>query len=41
LYTGSGKKSKFTKKPTADEQLKEKPATETPGSSDEQGKPQD
>jgi len=36
LYTGSGRKSKFTKKPTADEQLKEKPATEQPQSSGEQ-----
>jgi Ca-activated chloride channel family protein len=36
LYTGSGKKSGFTKKPTVDEQLNEKPATETPKSSDEQ-----
>ena len=36
LYTGSGKKPGFTKKPTIDEQLKEKPATETPKSSEEQ-----
>jgi Ca-activated chloride channel homolog len=36
LYTGSGKKSKFTKKPAADEQLNEKPATEISESSDEQ-----
>jgi hypothetical protein len=36
LYTGSGKKPGFTKKPTVDEQLNEKPATETSESSDEQ-----
>jgi Ca-activated chloride channel homolog len=36
LYTGSRQKSEFTKKPTVDEQLNEKPATETPKSSDEQ-----
>jgi hypothetical protein len=36
LYTGSGKKSGFTKKPTVDQQLKEKPATETSESSSEQ-----
>ncbi len=36
LYTGSGKKPGFSKKPTVDEQLNEKPATETPKSSDEQ-----
>ena len=28
LYTGSGKKSGFTKKPTIDEQLNEKPDIE-------------
>ena len=36
LYTGSGKKSEFTKKPTVDEQLNAKPDTETSESSDEQ-----
>ena len=36
LYTGSGKKPGFTKKPTVDEQLDEKPPTEAPKSSDEQ-----
>jgi hypothetical protein len=36
LYTGSGKKPGFTKKPTVDEQLNEKPATETSESSGEQ-----
>ena len=36
LYTGSGKKPGFTKKPTVDEQLNEKPATGKPESSDEQ-----
>jgi len=36
LYTGSRKKSEFTRKPTVDEQLNEKPAAETPESSDEQ-----
>jgi hypothetical protein len=36
LYTGSGKKPGFTKKPTVDEQLNEKPANETSNSSDEQ-----
>jgi hypothetical protein len=36
LYTGSGKKSGFTKKPTVDEQLNEKPANETTRSSDEE-----
>jgi hypothetical protein len=36
LYTGSGKKPGFTKKPTVDEQLNEKPPTEAPKSSDEQ-----
>lgn len=36
LHTGSGKKPGFTKKPTVDEQLNEKPAAETPKSSDEQ-----
>jgi hypothetical protein len=36
LYTGSGKKPGFTKKPTVDEQLNEKPSTETPKSPDEQ-----
>ena len=41
LYTGSGKKSGFTKKPTVDEQLNEKPPTETSKTSDEQRKQQD
>jgi Ca-activated chloride channel family protein len=36
LYTGSGKKPGFTKKPTVDEQLNEKPATDTSESSGEQ-----
>src|SRR5258707_204074 len=36
LYTGSGKKPGFTKKPTVDEQLNEKPSTEGPESSGEQ-----
>jgi hypothetical protein len=36
MLPGSGKKSGFTKKPTVDEQLNEKPASETPKSSDEQ-----
>ena len=36
LYTGSRQKSEFTKKPTVDEQLNEKPATETSESSGEQ-----
>jgi hypothetical protein len=36
LYTGSGKKPGFTKKPTIDEQLNEKPTTEGPESSGEQ-----
>ena len=36
LYTGSRQKSEFTKKPTVEEQLNEKPGTETPKSSDEQ-----
>jgi len=36
LYTGSRQKSGFTKKPTAQEQLNEKPATESPESSGEQ-----
>jgi hypothetical protein len=36
LYTGSGKKPGFTKKPTVDEQLNEKPATETSESSGEE-----
>jgi hypothetical protein len=36
LYTGSGKKPGFTKKPTVDEQLKERPATETSELPDEQ-----
>jgi Ca-activated chloride channel homolog len=36
LYTGSRQKSEFTKKPTVDEQLNEKLATEKPESSDEQ-----
>jgi hypothetical protein len=40
LYTGSGKKSGFTKKPTVEEQLNENPATEQE-SSGEEGKPQD
>ena len=36
LYTGPREKSAFTKKPTADEQLNEKPSTESPESSGEQ-----
>jgi hypothetical protein len=36
LYTGSRQKSEFTKKPTADEQLNEKPSTDTRNSSGEQ-----
>jgi hypothetical protein len=36
LYTGSGQKSGFTKKPTAQEQLNEKPSSERPESSGEQ-----
>jgi hypothetical protein len=36
LYTGSRKKSGFTKKLTVEEQLNEKPATETPRSSDKE-----
>jgi Ca-activated chloride channel homolog len=36
LYTGSRQKSEFTKKPTVEEQLDEKPATESPESSGEQ-----
>jgi hypothetical protein len=36
LYTGSGKKPAFTKKPTVGEQLNEKPASGTTESSDEQ-----
>jgi hypothetical protein len=36
LYTGSRQKSGFTKKPTVDEQLNEKPATEKPESSGEE-----
>jgi Ca-activated chloride channel family protein len=36
LYTGSRQKSEFTKKPTVEEQLTEKPATEKPESSGEQ-----
>jgi hypothetical protein len=36
LYTGSRQKSEFSKKPIVDEQLKEKPATETPKSSGEE-----
>jgi hypothetical protein len=36
LYTGSRRKSEFTKKPTVDEQLNEKPSTEGPESSGEQ-----
>jgi len=36
LYTGSRQKSGFTKKPTAQEQLNEKPSTERPESSGEQ-----
>src|SRR5258707_1351629 len=38
LYTGSRKKSEFTKKPTVDEQLNEKPSTEKPESSCEKGR---
>jgi hypothetical protein len=37
LYTGSGKKSGFTKKPTVGEQLDQKPTTEEPKSPGEQG----
>jgi hypothetical protein len=36
LYTGSRQKSEFTKKPTVEEQLTEKPADETTRSSGEQ-----
>jgi hypothetical protein len=36
LYTGSRKKSEFSKKQSVDEQLNEKPATESPESSGEQ-----
>jgi Ca-activated chloride channel family protein len=36
LYTGSRQKSEFTKKQSVDEQLKEKPPTDAPKSSDEQ-----
>jgi hypothetical protein len=36
LYTGSRQKSGFTKKPTVEEQLNEKPGTETSESSEEQ-----
>jgi hypothetical protein len=36
LYTGSGKKPEFTKKPTVDEQLNEKPSTDISKSSGEQ-----
>jgi hypothetical protein len=36
LYTGSREKSAFTKKQSVEEQLNEKPATETSESSDEQ-----
>jgi hypothetical protein len=36
LYTGSRQKSEFTKKRTVDEQLSEKPATESPESSGEE-----
>jgi hypothetical protein len=36
LYTGSREKSGFTKKPTVDEQLNEKPSTRKPESSGEQ-----
>jgi hypothetical protein len=36
LYIGSRKKSEFPKKPAVDEQLNEKPATESPESSGEQ-----
>jgi hypothetical protein len=36
LYTGSGKKPGFTKKPSVDEKLNEKPANETTRSSDEE-----
>ena len=35
LYTGSGEKSGLSRKPTVDEQLNEKPASETSKSSDE------
>ena len=35
LYTGSRKRSGFTKKPTVDEQLNEKSSPEGPESSDE------
>ncbi|HYZ73316.1 MAG TPA: hypothetical protein VE641_09580 [Chthoniobacterales bacterium] len=38
LYTGSGKKPDFTKKPTVEEQMNEKPPTETPESSEEERK---
>jgi hypothetical protein len=38
LYTGSGKKPGFTKKPTVEEQMNEKPPTETPESSGDQQK---
>jgi hypothetical protein len=38
LYTGSGKKPAFPKKPTVDEQLNEKPASETPKSGEQQTK---
>ena len=36
LYTGSGKKPGFTKKPTVDEQLNEKPPIEETKSAGEQ-----
>jgi hypothetical protein len=36
LYTGSRQKSEFTKKPTVDEQLNEKPSTDLSKSSGEQ-----
>ena len=35
LYTGSGKKPEFTKKPTVDEQLNEKPDSKNSKPSDE------
>jgi Ca-activated chloride channel homolog len=41
LYTGWRKKSKFSKKPTIDEQSNEKPSTEGTESSGGEGKPQD
>jgi hypothetical protein len=36
LYTGLRQKSEFSKKPTVDEQLNQKPSTEKPESSCEQ-----